>query len=283
MLPPLVMSVMLTAMLLAPPEILIHGHRGCRALRPENTLPAFQHALKLGVDVLELDMAVTKDNQILVSHDPHISPKICRNWDGSALDAEVAIHSLTLQEAQSYDCGAVQNPEYPKQVPVPHTPPPTLEQVFELSKTNPKVQFNIETKIFKEEPGLAPSPQKFAQLVVDAVRKHHLEQRVIVQSFDPRTLHEVRKIAPEIRLAVLSEDGVGYIELAKKLHAEIVSPRYTKLTPADVRRAHDLKMQVVPWTANDEASWKTLVGMGVDAIITDDPEALARFLGRRKP
>jgi glycerophosphoryl diester phosphodiesterase len=65
--------------------------------------------------------------------------------------------------------------------------------------------------------------------------------------------------------------------------AEIVSPRYTKLTAADVRRAHDLKMQVVPWTANDEASWKSLVDMGVDAIITDDPEALARFLGRSKP
>ena len=275
--------VMLTGMLLAPSEIQIHGHRGCRALRPENTLPAFEHALKVGVDVLELDMAVTKDNRILVSHDPHISPKICRNWDGTALAAEVAIRTLTLPEAQRYDCGAIQHPDFPKQVSVPHTPPPTLEQVFELARAYPKVQFNIETKIFAKEPKLTPSPREFARLVVETVRKHGLEQRVIVQSFDPRTLREVRKIDPRIRLAVLSEDGVGYIELAQKLGAEIVSPRYTKLTAADVRRAHGLKMQVVPWTANDEASWKTLVDMGVDAIITDDPEALARFLGRSKP
>jgi glycerophosphoryl diester phosphodiesterase len=270
-------------MLLAPAEIQIHGHRGCRGLRPENTLPAFEHALKLGVDVLELDMAVTRDNRILVSHDPHISPKICRNWDGTPLAREVAIHTLTLEQAQKFDCGAIQNADFPKQVPVPHTPPPTLEQVFELARAYPNVQFNIETKIFAKEPKLTPSPREFARLVVEAVRKHELEQRVIVQSFDPRILREVRKIAPKIRLAVLSEDGVGYIELAQKMGAEIVSPRYTKLTAADVRRAHDLKMQVVPWTANDEASWKSLVDMGVDAIITDDPEALARFLGRSKP
>lgn len=275
--------LMLTGMLMAPSDILIHGHRGCRALRPENTLPAFEHALKLGVDVLELDMAVTKDNRILVSHDPHISPKICRNWDGTALTGEVAIRSLTLKEAQRYDCGAIKHPEYPKQVPAPHTPPPTLEQVFELARAYPKVHFNIETKIFAKEPELTPSPQEFARLVVDIVRKYKLESRVIVQSFDPRTLREVRKIAPSIRLAVLSEDGVGYIELAQGMGAEIVSPRYTKLTAADVKRAHALKMQVVPWTANDEASWKNLVDMGVDAIITDDPESLARFLGRSKP
>ncbi len=274
--------LMLTGMLMAPSEIQIHGHRGCRALRPENTLPAFEHALKLGVDVLELDMAVTKDNRILVSHDPHISQKICRHWDGRRLTSEVAIRSLTLQEAQRFDCGAIQNPDYPKQVPVPGTAPPTLEQVFELARAYPKVQFNIETKIFAKEPELTPSPQEFARLVVEVVRKHKLESRVIVQSFDPRTLREVRKIAPKIRLAMLSEDGVGYIELAQEMGAEIVSPRYTKLTAADVKRAHALKMQVVPWTANDEASWKNLVDMGVDAIITDDPEGLARFLGRRK-
>lgn len=275
--------LMLTGTLLAPQEIQVHGHRGCRALRPENTIPAFEHALKLGVDVLELDMAVTKDNRILVSHDPHISSKICRNWDGTPLAAEVAIRTLTLEQAQRFDCGAIRHPEYPKQVLVPHTPPPTLEQVFELASAYPKVQFNIETKIFAKEPELTPSPQEFARLVVEVVRKHKLEERVIVQSFDPRTLREVRKIAPRIRLAVLSEDGVGYIELAQSMGAEIVSPRYTKLTAADVKRAHALKMQVVPWTANDETSWKNLVDMGVDAIITDDPEALSRFLGKSKP
>lgn len=246
-------------------------------------MPAFEHALRLGVDVLELDMAVTRDGHIVVSHDPYISPKICRHWDGKPLASPVAIHTLTLKQVQSYDCGAIRNPDFPKQIPVPHTAPPTLEQVFALAAAYPKAEFNIETKIFAKEPQLSPGPEEFARLVVEAVSRHGLEERVMVQSFDPRTLREVRKIAPRIRLSVLSEDGVGYIELARDLGAEIVSPRYTALKPQDVVRAHELAMQVVPWTANDEAAWKSLVAMGVDAIISDDPEALARFLGRRKP
>lgn len=273
---------MLTALplLAGPAPIKIHGHRGCRALRPENTMPAFQHAVELGVDVLELDMGVTKDNHLLISHDPHLTPALCRKGDGTPLSAPVAIHSLTLAEAQRYDCGALKNPDFPKQTPVPHTPPPTLEQVFSLAKKNPRLEFNIETKIFADHPELTPDPAAFARLVVETVRRFKLEKRVIVQSFDPRTLQEVRKMAPAIRLAVLSGDGKGYISLAEELGAEIVSPDYHYLTEDDVKRAHALHMEVVPWTANDEAAWKRLVDMGVDAIITDDPEALAAFLGR---
>ncbi len=261
----------------------IHGHRGCRGLRPENTLPAFRHALELGVDVLELDLGVTADNRLLVSHDPHLTPELCRHWDGRPLEREVAIHSLTLAEAQRFDCGALKNPRFPKQVPVPHTPPPTLEQVFELAKGHPRVEFNVETKIFADRPELTPSPAEFARMVVEAVQRYGMEKRVIVQSFDPRTLREVRKLAPGIRLSVLSSDGKDYIALAQEIGAEVVSPEHSRLTEAEVKRAHAARLQVVPWTANDEASWKRLLDMGVDAIITDDPEALAAFLGRRRP
>ncbi len=267
-------------LLAAPAPVKIHGHRGCRALRPENTMPAFEHAVELGVDVLELDMAVTKDNRLLVSHDPHLTPARCRKDDGTPLAAPIAIHTLTLAEAQSYDCGALKHPDFPKQVQVPHTHPPALEEVFSLAKKHPRLEFNIETKIFADHPELTPDPAAFARLVVDAVHHAKLEKRVIVQSFDPRTLREVRKIAPEIRLAVLSEDGKGYIAVAQEMHAEIVSPNYRRLTEAGVKQAHALHMEVVPWTANDEASWKKLLDMGVDAIITDDPEALAAFLHR---
>src|SRR5207244_8397810 len=101
------------------------------------------HAIELGVDVLELDMGVTKDNRLLISHDPHITPAICRNDDGTAIEKEIAIRSLTLAEAQRFDCGAIKNPNFPKQAPVPHTPPPTLEQVLSLTEKNPRLEFNI--------------------------------------------------------------------------------------------------------------------------------------------
>jgi glycerophosphoryl diester phosphodiesterase len=244
-------------------------------------MPAFEHAIELGVDVLELDMGVTKDNRLLISHDPHITPAICRNDDGTPLQKEIPIRSLTLAEAQSFDCGAIKNPNFPRQVPVPHTPAPTLEQVFSLAEKNPHLEFNIETKIFAEHPELTPDPAGFARLVVDTVQRFKLQKRVIVQSFDPRTLREVRKLDPSIRLAVLSADGKGYVALAKDIGAEIVSPEHRHMTQEDVRQAHALHMEVVPWTANDEASWQRLVKMGVDAIISDDPEALAAFLHRR--
>lgn len=147
-------------------RILVHGHRGARARRPENTIPAFKYAIGVGVDVLELDVAVTKDNVAVISHDPHISATIC-----AGPKPGVAIHELTHAELQEYDCGAKKNPGFPDQEPVPGTHIPTLDQVFELGKGN-SVQFNVETKIFADHPELTPGPEPFTQMILDLVRKH---------------------------------------------------------------------------------------------------------------
>src|SRR5260370_33091790 len=115
-------------MLAAQPRILVHGARGARAMRPENTIPAFEYAIGVGVDVLELDMAVTKDDVLVVSHDPLLNPEICSGPGGPR-----AIRTLTLKELRQWDCGALRNPRFPKQTPVPGTPMPTLDEVFALS------------------------------------------------------------------------------------------------------------------------------------------------------
>src|SRR5580704_5957308 len=130
------------------PRILVHGHRGARARRPENTLPAFRYAIEQGVDVLELDVAVTKDNVAVVSHDPLINATIC-----SGPKTGIAIHTLTLAELRQYDCGGKQNPNFATQVPVPGTRVPTLDEVFDLGRGN-AVEFNVETKIFADHPEL---------------------------------------------------------------------------------------------------------------------------------
>ncbi|HLW76225.1 MAG TPA: glycerophosphodiester phosphodiesterase family protein, partial [Bryobacteraceae bacterium] len=114
-------------------KILVHGHRGARAMRPENTLPAFEYAIGIGVDVLELDMAVTKDNVIVVSHDPYLEPPVCSPPDGSPLK-KATIHELTLAEVKQWDCGKVRNPLFPKQTPIAGTRMPALEEVFEMAK-----------------------------------------------------------------------------------------------------------------------------------------------------
>jgi glycerophosphoryl diester phosphodiesterase len=256
-----------------PKRILVHGHRGTRALRPENTLPAFEYAIAAGVDALELDMAVTKDNVIVVSHDPLLHPPVC-----SGPQPEAVIHQLTLAEVKQWDCGKVQNPGFPRQQAMPGTRMPTLEEVFALAPRG-KFLFNIETKSFPDHPELTPPPDEFARMVLAIVRKHHLESRVILQSFDFRTLIAMKKLAPEIQLSALYEGRPkDFVAIAREAGAGIVSPQFKLVTPEQVRAAHAAGLQVVPWTADTPEDWDQLAAAGVDAIISDDPAALIERL-----
>ena len=253
-------------------DVLIHGHRGARAVRPENTIPAFEYAISAGVDVLELDLAVTSDNVLVVSHDPHVNPVLCKD-----APPKLAIRELTLEELRRFDCGALANPAFPKQEPVPGTTIPTLGEVFALSNRG-DFEFNIETKIFAKEPQLAPSPEDFARLVFEMVTRHRLEDRVILQSFDFRTLHAMKKLSSKIRLSALYEGPAkSFVSIAREAGAQIISPQYKLVTKPQVDAAHKAGLQVVPWTANTPEAWQRLLDCGVDAIITDDPAELIAF------
>jgi len=242
-------------------------------MRPENTLPAFEYAIAAGVDVLELDMAVTRDNVIVVSHDPYLEPPVC-----NGPQAKATIHELTLDQVRQWDCGKVQNPGFPKQTPVPGTRMPTLEQVFDLAPRG-NFEFNIETKSFPDHPELTPPPDEFARMVLALIRKHHLEQRVMLQSFDFRTLVAMKKLAPEIRRVALWEGkDRDFVSIAQEAGASIVSPLFRQVTPEKVRAAHAAGLQVVPWTADTAADWDRLIDAQVDAIITDDPAELIAHL-----
>lgn len=265
-------------MLAADHKISVHGHRGARAMRPENTIPAFEYAIAAGVDVLELDLGVTKDNVVVVSHDQFLAPPVC-----SGPVAKAFIRELTLAQVREWDCGKVQNPRQPKQVAVPGTKMPTLDEVFALAPRG-TFQFNIETKIYPSLPQLSPPPNEFAALVLAQIRKHKLEKRVILQSFDFRTLHAMKKLAPEIRLSALWEgrEDRDFVSLAKEAGATIISPIFPQVTLEKVAAAHAAGLEVVPWTANRPADWDKLIEAKVDAIITDDPAALIEYLKSKK-
>ena len=182
----------------AAPRIQVHGHRGARALRPENSLPAFEYAMAQGVDVLEMDLAVTKDDVLVVSHDSQMNPAFCEGPAGS----ETLIRKMTLAELRQWDCGAKANRDFPRQRAVPGTRVPTLQEVFDLVKNKgSRVEFNIETKISPAKPELTPTPERFVELVLEIVRKNKLTSRVILQSFDFRTLHAMKKLEPKMRLS----------------------------------------------------------------------------------
>ena len=266
----------MTASLWASDRIEVHGHRGARALRPENTIPAFEYAIAQGVDVLELDLDVTKDGVVVVSHDPILRAPVCKGPKAQAI-----IHESTLAELREWDCGAVRNPQFEHQQPIPGTRIPTLDEVFALAARG-TFRFNIETKISPQRPKLAPPPDEFVRLVLAIIRKHKLENRVILQSFDFRTLHEMKKLAPEIARAALYEGKPkSFVAIAKEADAQIVSPSYQLVTPEEVKAAHAAGLRVIPWTPNLPAEWERLVAAGSDAIITDDPAALIAWLKTR--
>jgi glycerophosphoryl diester phosphodiesterase len=258
------------------PGILVHGHRGARAVLPENTLPGFEYAIDAGADVIELDLAVTRDNVLVASHDPELPPAICAGPAGSRV-----IREMTLAQLRRWDCGSLRNPAFPLQKPVPGARVPTLDEVLALAGRG-GFQFNIETKILAEKPELTPPPREFARLLLQAIRKHRLESRVIVQSFDFRTLTAMKELAPEIRLAALLRSAEeDFDAAAHETGAAIISPEHKLLTKERVAAAHRAGLQVVPWFANSPADWDRLIDAGVDGIITDDPAGLIAHLKAR--
>jgi glycerophosphoryl diester phosphodiesterase len=279
-------------------EILVHGHRGARAWRPENTIPAFQFAIDHGVDVLELDLAVTKDNVLVVSHNPTLAPnsypgeRICK---GPALAPQTPIRTMTLAEVLNYDCGSVALTSFPTQVTVPGTRVATFDEVLDLAKGT-TVQFNVETKSFPNHPEFTPSPADFVALIVAAIKKHNVDPaRIILQSFDWRTLAEMRRQWPAIRLSALvgkvqydsmmghTDSTKDFAAIVKLTGAEIISPDFSLVTPEEVAAAHKAGAQVAPYTANKPEDWRKLADADVDAIITDDPVGLLAWLRAQKP
>jgi glycerophosphoryl diester phosphodiesterase len=252
--------------------ILVHGHRGARGVLPENTIPSFLHAIEAGADYIELDLAVTRDNVLVVSHDPIINERICTGPEKAR-----PIRQMTLADVKQWDCGAIANRDFPRQKVAPGSQIPTLDEVLELaSKGN--FRFNIETKSDPGKPEYTPSPEEFARLVLEAVRRHKLEDRVMVQSFDFRVLHAMKKLAPEMPMAALFSRGSDFVAKAKEAQSSMVSPHYREVTPERVKAAQAAGIPVTPWTANDERVWERLIAAGVDGIITDYPAELIAHL-----
>ncbi|MBI4348976.1 MAG: glycerophosphodiester phosphodiesterase [Elusimicrobia bacterium] len=279
----------LAALALAAGAFEVEGHRGARWVRPENTLAGFRYALEAGVDTLELDLHVTRDDVLVVTHDPFVNPALCLGPDGKRLERQVLVRGLTFEELRRYDCGTLINPRFPQQKPQPKERIPSFDELLAwLAKSkHPRaklVRLNVETKSEREHPEYAPEPEAFARLVLAAKDKYKLGRRLVLQSFDFRTLTAARKLDPSVITSALIENRPeeSIVEIAKTLKADIVSPNHEWLTREDVEALHQHAIKVVPWTANTEESWKRLADYGVDAIITDNPKPLLAFRAKSR-
>ncbi len=310
-----VLSVFLLAPALSAQEIDLQGHRGARGLMPENTLPAFARALSIGVTTLELDLAVTRDNVVVVSHNPKLNREITRDKTGQWLPEDGAVIRQTdYRQLRQFDVGAI-NPDtryaarFANQIAVAGTSIPTLDQVFDLVKRsgNKTVRFNIETKLYPGKPDLTPSPTAFVTAILNVIRAQKMSGRVTLQSFDWRSLQVSQKLAPEIPTAYLTvsqpwldtlQPGrpgaspwlAGYDidefqqsepHAIKAAGGRIWSPYHKEVTRKKVDLAHKLGLVVNVWTVNKPRRMEELITMGVDGIITDYPDRLRMVLQKR--
>ena len=188
---------------------------------------------------------------------------------------------MTWPQIKTLDCGTLSNPKHPEQVPVPGEPPPRLEQVLALASAHPRLRFNIEIKTFPERPDATRPPAGFAAALVPMIRDRKLQQRVVVQSFDPAPLQAVRRLAPELNLAALADRRADFASMLQATGARILSPRFTELRAADVKQYQRQGIRVIPWTVNKPAQMRRLMSWGVDGIITDRPDLLLELLPKR--
>lgn len=263
------------------------GHRGCRGLRPENALPAFLKALEFPqVTTLELDLAVSKDNQLIVSHEPWFNPAICLQPNGDSIrkkDAEKGlIYEKTAAEIRTFDCGSLGNPRFPEQQKL-KTNKPTLREVVEAVRPLRRdIRWNIEIKSQPEWDGLRHPPvEEFVRLAVSEIRALGLEKSATIQSFDVRALNALHRQAPDLQLAFLIENINSLDSNLARLEftPAIYSPYYLLVNKKLVRKCHAHQMKLVPWTVNDVKSMRRLIRLGVDGIITDYPNLIGAVSG----
>ncbi|WP_422107716.1 glycerophosphodiester phosphodiesterase family protein [Winogradskyella sp.] len=266
-------------------QVDVQGHRGCRGLLPENSLPAFEKAIELGVQTLELDIAITKDREVVVSHEPFMSGVICFDPENGEISEErnraYNLFEMTHEEIKRFDCGSKFHPTYPKQEKL-KTYKPLLSEVFELAKTkNPNVRFNIEIKSKPEYYGkYTPHPEAYVKIVLNEIEQHEVFKLVNLQSFDLAILEEVKKQSPKMPVALLIDEDEtikGKLQ-ALSYKPEIISPYFKLLSQDQIKDYQSQGYLIIPWTINEEEDMKTMLEWCVDGIITDYPDRLINLL-----
>jgi glycerophosphoryl diester phosphodiesterase len=262
-------------------------------LFPENTIEGFRESLAMGVRSFELDVGMTADGVVVVSHDPALNPDITRDASGQWLTAPgPLIHHLTFEALRTYDVGRIRPATlyrilYRSQKGVDGARIPTLQEVLSLSSD---VTFIIELKTDPRRPTWTAAPEALAEAVLDVVDGAGATDRVVLESFDWRGPRHIRRIRPEIQLAWLTRadttrdstlwwNGVSPSDYKNSVPAtvaaqggQIWAPMLETLSKSAVAEAHDLGLRVIPWTVNRRVAMRLLIGWGVDGLITDRPD-----------
>jgi glycerophosphoryl diester phosphodiesterase len=267
-----------------PPDFFKTGHRGCRGLYPENTIEGFLEAIRFGVNALELDVVVSLDGKLVVSHEPYMNPEICLKPDGSEIkpeeDRKYNLYKMAYNEIKKFDCGLKIHPRFPKQKKEKNFKPLLSEVIYAIEaflKENhlAPILYYIEIKSEETEYGVSqPTPKEFAELVADFIYHNKISEKVLLRSFDPAPLQYLHKKYPLLPLALIVENGLSAEQNLNRLGfvPYMYSPEYVLLNKEEMAFLKQKKLLVVPWTVNTSEEIKAMLHYEVDGIITDYPD-----------
>ncbi|SDM68232.1 glycerophosphodiester phosphodiesterase family protein [Pedobacter antarcticus] len=313
-------AVCLTGAAFGQQKLDVQGHRGGMGLMPENTIAAMLNGVKLGVKTLELDVVISSDGKVVVSHDPYMSADFMLKPDGSEItkkeQAGIALFQMSYDSISHFDAGLKPHPMFPQQVKM-KTHKPLLSELIDSVENYVKknqlkpVYYNIETKISPAGDGVYnPSPEVFVTTLMKVLNPKNINNRITIQSFDVRTLQILHKTEPKLKLsllafgkmdlsselkkagldkenqekvkqAILAYGKGGIDEDLKKLGftPDIYSPHFSSVDAGMVKKAHENKMLILPWTVDEEKDMVELGKLGVDGIISNYPDRLIRLFG----
>lgn len=270
------------------PQFDKQGHRGSRGLMPENTIPAMYKAIDLGVTTLEMDIGISKDKKVVVSHDPYFNADITTNPQGKYLSKEEAsrllLYSLNYDSIKKYDVGLKAHPSFPRQQKMAVYKPLLADlihstEAYAKQKSKPPLWYNIETKIKPSGDGVQhPAPEEFVDLLIAVIKKEDIVDRTVIQSFDVRTLQVVHQKYSYIKTSFLIDNtdkrtlDVQLKELG--FVPTVYSPHYSLVTEQLIKSCHEKRIKIIPWTINIKQEIERIKSLGVDGIITDYPDLL---------
>lgn len=281
----------------------VQGHRGARALFPENTLEGFRSTIALGIRRIEIDVGVTRDGAVVVHHDPALNGDVARDGAGAWVGQGLVLHALTRAQLAEYDVGRLRPgsalaARFSRQTPQDGARIPELGAVLLLDD---RTAWTIELKTMPDHPDWTVPPEEMMERVLHVAGAVGALDRITVQSFDWRAPRHARRIRPAVARAWLTAAATvadaplwlgRHVQTMADVPAAIAaegggawSPEHPDLTAGLLQAAHALELPVVPWTVNEPADMERLARWGVDGFITDCPDvalgSMASFSSKR--
>ena len=287
-----------------PNHIKIYGHRGARGDLPENTLESFKYLFENNINAYETDILISKDLIPVITHDFRLEPSFTKDSEGNWIEDEnIKIFDLTYEELLKFDVGSINKlsrygRRFVNQKPLENQRIPKLSELLDLSSKNKSenLLINLEIKSTPDEENLTPAPEDTVKLVVNEINKSNLKDKIIVSSFDWRTLTEIKNQYPEISRAYLTYQQVRGMKIKKTIYnrspwmsflpfyedhelPKIIKsqggkawhPYRKDITKKLVDISHQEDLPVNVWTVNEEYEMLKMMEFGVDGIMTDYP------------